>query len=131
MIEEKKNNVFKNFFSLVIVQIITSLLQLVVIPYVIKKIGVDGFGIIAVAQVIMFYLSAFTEYGFAQTATKEISIYRDDRVMISRIFFRVFFSRLFLCALSFLLLLILILFIPLLNHHWFLYIAAFVFGPGI
>src|SRR5205085_9780796 len=107
-----KNKLVYNFFSLGIVQAITSLLQLIVIPYVISKIGVDGFGVVAVAQVVMFYLSAVTEYGFNQTATREISIQRNDRLFVSKLFFKVIFSKLILCAISFLLLLLLFLFVP-------------------
>jgi O-antigen/teichoic acid export membrane protein len=130
MPKEKKNKLLFNFFSLGIVQAITSLLQLIVIPYVIAKIGVDGFGIVAVAQVVMFYLSAVTEYGFSQTATREISIHRNDRLLISRIFFKVVFSKLFLCAISFLLLLVLFAFVPVFRAHGLLYLAGFMFVIG-
>jgi len=125
-----KNKLVYNFFSLGIVQAITSLLQLIVIPYVISKIGVDGFGIVAVAQVVMFYLSAVTEYGFSQTATREISIQRDDRLIISKIFFRVIFSKLILCAISFLLLLVLLGFVPVFRLHSLIYFAGFMFVIG-
>ncbi|MES1218433.1 MAG: oligosaccharide flippase family protein [Bacteroidota bacterium] len=130
MPEEKKNKLLYNFFSLGIVQAITSLLQLIVIPYVISKIGVDGFGIVAVAQVVMFYLSAFTEYGFNQTATRDISINRDDQFSISKIFFRVIFSKIILCVLSFIVLLILVLIVPVFRQYSFLYITGFVFVAG-
>jgi len=130
MPDEKKNKLLYNFFSLGIVQVVTSLLQLIIIPYVISKIGVAGFGIVAVAQVVMFYLSAFTEYGFSQTATRDISIHRDDRLMISQIFFRVIFSKIILCLLSFFILLILILFVPVLREHLLLYLVGFIFVIG-
>ncbi len=130
MPDGKKNKLLYNFFSLGIVQVITSLLQLVIIPYVISKIGVDGFGIVAVAQVVMFYLSAFTEYGFSQTATRDISIHRDDRLMISRIFFRVIFSKLILCFLSFFILLVLFMVVPVFKAHLLLYLVGFVFVIG-
>ena len=90
MPDEKKNKLLYNFFSLGFVQATTSLLQLIVIPFVIAKIGVDGFGVVAVAQVVMFYLSSITEYGFSQTATREVSIHHDDVPVISKIFFQIF-----------------------------------------
>lgn len=127
---EKINKVFYNFFSLGIVQVTTSLLQLLIIPYVIIKIGIDGFGIVSVAQVVMLCLSALTEYGFAQTATREISIHRNDRLVISKIFYRVVFSRIFLCGFAFGLLLILTLVVPLFRHHRLLYLSGFVFVIG-
>ena len=60
-------------------------------------------GVIAVAQVLMFFLSTFTEYGFGQTATRSIAIGRENHRQVSRIFFTVYFTRLLLCALAFLL----------------------------
>ena len=130
MPDERKNNLLYNFFSLGIVQVITSLLQLIVIPYVISKIGVGGFGAVAVAQVVMFYLSAFTEYGFNQSATRNVSLHRYDRVMISRIFFRVMFSKIILCVLSFIILLVMIWCIPFFRAHALLYLSGFIFVIG-
>lgn len=126
----KKSNLFYNFFSLGAVQLISSLLQLMVIPYVIRKIGADGFGVIAVAQVVMFYLSAFTEYGFSQTATRAIALHRSEPEEIRAIFSRVIFSRLFLCVIAFVLLLVLIYCIPVFRSHARLYCMAFVFVAG-
>lgn len=130
MLPGKKNKLSYNFFSLSIVQVINSLLQLLIIPYVISVIGPDGFGIVAVAQVVMFYLSAFTDYGFNQTATRDIALYRTDRIKISRIFFRILFSKLLLCFLAFIILLILLLFVPVFRTHTLLYLMAFVFVVG-
>ena len=130
MIPAKKNKLFYNFFSLGAIQAISSLIQLIVIPHVISKIGVDGYGVIAVAQVVMFYLAVFTDYGFNQTATRDIAIYKADHTKISEVFSNVLFSKLFLCIVAFILLLILILSIPLLRVHLVLYCMAFVFVIG-
>jgi polysaccharide transporter, PST family len=126
----KKSRLATNFFSLGIVQAVTSLLQLVVVPYVIARVGVDRFGVIAVAQVVMFYLSTFTEYGFNQTATRDIVLYKTDRRRVSAIFFRVFFSRLILCIIAFVFLVILVVVVPVFRVHALLYVMAFVFVIG-
>src|ERR1041384_4895564 len=73
-----------NFSSLGFIQFINFLLSLVVIPHVIRKVGTNGFGIIAVAQVVIFYLSVLTDYGFNQTATREITLNKNDIKKISR-----------------------------------------------
>ena len=130
MLTVKKNKLVYNFFSVGIVQGIIALLQLLVIPYTIKKIGIDGFGVVAVAQVVMLYLSGFTDYGFNQTATRDISLYQSDRTAISRIFFKVLFTKLVLCFFAFILLLILLLCVPVFRAHTLLYLAAFVFVIG-
>lgn len=130
MLSAKKNKLIYNFFSLGAVQAISSLIQLIVIPHVISKIGVDGFGVVAVAQVVMFYLAVFTDYGFNQTATRNIALCKDDQKKVSEIFFRVYFSRLFLCSVAFIVLLALVLFIPFFRDHLFLYVMAFAFVVG-
>jgi PST family polysaccharide transporter len=103
---------------------------LLIIPYTIKKIGVEGFGVIAVAQVVMLYLSAFADYGFNLTATRNVSLYRGDTKVLSRIFFRVLFAKLILCFFAFVLLLILLLCIPVFRAHTMLYLFAFVLVVG-
>lgn len=130
MLSAKKNKLIYNFFSLGAVQAISSLIQLIVIPHVISKIGVDGFGVVAVAQVVMFYLTVFTDYGFNQAATRDIVLYKDDLKKVSEIFFRVYFSRLLLCIVAFIVLLALVLSIPFFRDHFFLYVTAFAFVVG-
>ncbi len=127
---EKNNRLIYNFFSLGVVQVINSSLQLLVIPYVIIRIGAAGYGVIAIAQVVMFYLSTFTEYGFNQTATRTISVNRDDGGIVSQIFFRVLFSKLILCVIAFVMLLLLVVTVPVFRTHLLLYLAAFVFVVG-
>ncbi|MGZ8517596.1 MAG: flippase [Chitinophagaceae bacterium] len=130
MFNVKKNKLVYNFFSLGAVQAISSLIQLIVIPHVIGKIGVDGFGVVALAQVVMFYFAVFTDYGFNQSATRDIALYKEDHKKVSEIFFRVFFSKLFLCFIAFILLFLLVLFIPIFRMHMLLYYMAFVFVVG-
>jgi PST family polysaccharide transporter len=127
---EKNNKLVHNFFSLGFVQVINSSLQLLVIPYIIKTIGADGFGVVAVAQVVVFYLSTFTDYGFTQTATRSIAIYRDDPEKVSKTFFRVLVSKLILCAIAFILLLMLVFIIPVFKAHLLLYFMAFAYVIG-
>lgn len=125
-----RNKLFYNFFSLGTVQAISSLVQLIVIPHVISKIGVEGYGVVAVAQVIMFFLAIVTDYSFNQTATREISLNRANMEGVSRIFSRVFFSRIFLCVLAFLILVGLLVIVPFFRSNVFLYLMAFTFVLG-
>ena len=130
MLTGKENKLINNFFSLGAVQAISSLIQLIVIPHVIRKIGVEGFGVVAVAQVVMFYLAVFNDYSFNQTATRDIALYKADQAKISAIFWKVLFTKFFLCFVALLLLLVLVLTIPLFRSHWLLYCMAFAFVAG-
>ena len=130
MFSAKRNKLITNFLSMGIVQGMITLLQLLVIPYTIKKIGIDGFGVVAVAQVVMLYLSGFADYGFNQTAIRDVSLYRSDRTALSRIFFKVLFTKLVLCFFAFIILLVLLLCVPVFRIHGLLYLSAFVFVIG-
>lgn len=122
---------WKNFFSLGFVQVVNSLLQLLVMPYVIARIGVDQYGVVAVAQVLMFYLSTFSEYGFNQTGTRDVSLNRENGLALSGIFSRVMLTKLVLCVASFVVLLLLAAVVPFIRDHFVLYCMAFVYVPGM
>lgn len=121
---------FSNFLSLSIVQGINFLIPLVVTPYVISKVGVDGIGVIAIAQTVMIYLSTITDYGFNISATKEIAINKNDRLKTSKIFFTVMACKLLISVFLFVLLLLLTLFIPVFQQHFILYMLGFAFVIG-
>ncbi len=120
----------KNFLSLSFVQAINSMLQLLIIPFLIGIVGAEGFGVIAVAQVLMFFLSTLTEYGFSQTATRSIAIGKENAALVSTTFFTVYFTRLLLCILAFLILLVLVNTVPLFRENSFLYLTGFAFVVG-
>jgi PST family polysaccharide transporter len=125
-----KKKILNNFFSLGIVQVINALLQLLVIPPVIARIGMENYGVVAVAQVLMFYMATFTDYGYNQTATREVSLNRDNPQLLSLLFSRVSFTKILLCITAFVVLIMLSLFFPIIQQHFSLYCLAFLFVPG-
>lgn len=130
MEQVNKKRLARNFFSLSLVQGINALLQLLVVPFVIAKIGMENFGVVAVAQVIMFFLATLAEYGFGQTGSRAVSLKKDDRNELSNLFFGSIYTKLFLCVSAFLLLLLLSVVFPVIREHFALYCMAFVFVPG-
>lgn len=121
---------FSNFIVLSIIQGANLLLSLLVIPYVIIKVGIDGFGAIAVAQMVMTYLATFSDYGFNLTATRDIALYKDDRLKISKIFFTVLTSKLLITVLLFVLLLVTLVLTGNRNGFFLLYTLGFAYVIG-
>lgn len=101
------------------------MLPLLIMPYVIKKIEADGFGEVAIAQVVMLFFTAISDYGFNLTATRDVSLNRGNRFVISKIVFTVLISRILISLVLFLLLVLSILVIPYLRSHTALYLLAF------
>lgn len=130
MLINSNAKLFSNFLSLSIVQVINFLVPLLLIPYVISRIGIEAFGVIAVAQVLMIYLSTIADYGFNLTATKEVALHKDNRGQLSRIFFTVLASRLFISAILLIILLLVIPFIPWMQKHFVLLALGFTYVIG-
>ncbi len=122
--------IFRNFFSLTLVQGINALLQLLVVPFVILKIGIENFGLIAVTQVVLFFLSTIAEYGYGQTGSREVSQNRAQISTLSKLFFNSIYLRFILCIACFVLLCLLSLIFPFIHEQFLLYALAFVFVPG-
>ena len=54
-------------------------------PYLIRVLGVSTYGKIVFAQAIISYIVIFVGFGFNLSATKEVSIHRDDKAKLSEI----------------------------------------------
>lgn len=127
-----KGSLLSNFFALSIIQGANFLVPLLVMPFVISRVGVSSFGVIAIAQVVMVYLSTVSDYGFNLTATRDVAINKEegDTEKISRIFFTVLTAKIIVTALAFLGLLVLIRVIPFFKADAHLYLFGFTYVIG-
>jgi PST family polysaccharide transporter len=132
MSKNYKGKLFSNFFSLSIIQGTNYLIPILVMPFVIHRIGVGLFGVVSIAQVIMVYLSTVSEYGFNLTATRDIVLNREVQGTdkISRIFSTVLFTKLAITAIAFLVLILLIILVPFFKSNFNLYVSGFTYVIG-
>ena len=121
---KEKRVILENFTSLSTLQGISYLIPLVILPYLIRVIGPEKFGLIAFAQALIQYFMIFTDYGFSLTATRKISLCKDQK-QASTIFSTVMTVKFILAFLSYLILLFLINAIPKFRHDWLLYVFSF------
>lgn len=95
----------ENFSYLSLLQIFNLVLPLLSYPYLIRVLGVSTFGKIAFAQAIIGYFAIFVGFGFNISATKEVSIHRDDKSKLSEIVSSVFVIKSLIFCISLLVLL--------------------------
>jgi len=76
------------------------ILPFITIPYLVRTIGIEKYGLVAFAQSFAAYFVIFTDYGFSLSATKLISINRDNSQKISEVFSSVLFVKLAFVILS-------------------------------
>ena len=121
----KKTNLIESFLSLSSLQFINMLLPLIVLPYLVRVIGADYFGLISVALSVVMLFNLFVEFGFNLSATKSVSINRSNIQEISSIFFNVFYSKLILLFTSLIVLIILTIFVEYLSKNIVLFYITF------
>lgn len=88
------------------------LLPLITYPYLIRVLGKETYGLVVFAQAIVGYLLILVGFGFNISATKEVSIHRDNKEKLSEIVSSVLIIKSAFLFLSFLILAILLWFVP-------------------
>ncbi len=121
----ERKTVLKNFASLSVLQAITYLLPVLILPYLFRVLGPEKFGLIAFAQAFVQYFMILTDYGFSISATKEISLCQHDRAEISKVFSSVMTVKLGLAFLSLAILGSAVYFIPKFQSDWLVYVLSF------
>ncbi|HOJ16718.1 MAG TPA: flippase [Caldisericia bacterium] len=121
----EKRRLAENFLFLSILQGLNYVLPLITFPYLVRVLGPEKFGLISFAQAFVGYLSILTDYGFNLSATRDVSINRDNKQKINEIFSSVMIIKFFLCIISFLILSICLIFIPKFRDDWVVYIFTF------
>lgn len=122
---QEKKIVLENFASLTTLQGISYILPLIILPYLIRVIGLEHFGLIAFAQSLAQYFMILTDYGFSLSATRKIALCREEKEKVCAIFSSVMTVKLILATLSFLILLLLVNFIPKFKNDWLVYVLSF------
>ncbi len=121
----KKKIIIENFFSLSFLQMTNYLFPLITFPYLVRVLGPEKFGLVAFAQAFIQYFVVITDYGFLLSATREVSINRNNQKKLSEIFSSVFVIKLIFMFLSFLMLSLTIFLIPRFRTNWLIYIFTF------
>ena len=92
---------YKNIVSLGVLQVANYLIPFLVLPIISRILGASLFGSVSYAQNIITYLTLLINYGFEYSATRQISIAREDKAKTDAIFWSVIAAKGMLLILSF------------------------------
>ncbi len=90
---KKHKKVIGNFFSLSLINGISYIIALFLIPYLLRILGEERYGAYLFIYVIAQYLLLFGNYGFKFSATRLISVHRDNIDKVNAIFNAVLWTR--------------------------------------
>lgn len=124
---EERKTLLSNFMSLSILQGLNYLLPLITMPYIIRVVGLENFGLIAFAAAIIAYFNVIVDYGFNLTATRDVAVHRDDKAKITEIYSSVMTIKLMLVFAC----LICLVIIAALFNEFFSNMAIYFFTFGI
>jgi len=123
----KSNKVlFKNFTSLSILQISNYIFPLITLPYLVRVLGPEKYGLINFAAAFTGYFTILTDYGFNLSATQEISINRDDKQKVTEIFSSVISIKILFFILSTLIFLTIVYVVPQFKENLILFLVTFL-----
>jgi PST family polysaccharide transporter len=121
----KDKKLYSNFISLSTVQIANYLFPLITIPYLVRVLGAEKFGLISFAQAFILYFSLITNYGFNLSVPRSISINRDNHLTVSNIFNSVMILRILFMCFSFILMSLIVLAFDKFKVEWIVFFFAF------
>jgi polysaccharide transporter, PST family len=102
----------RNVIALTLLQMGNYLVPLLVMPYLTRVLGPEGFGQLGFVTAFIAYFVIVTDWGFNLSATQKISLVRHNRAERSLVFWETLFSRVLLAFLSILVLVVLVLIVP-------------------
>jgi PST family polysaccharide transporter len=114
-----------NAASIMAVQAGSYILPVINIPYLLRVIGPEHYGLIAFSQAVMAYFVTLNDYGFNLSATRELAVHRDDPVLRSELYSAVMAIKCGLCLVSFLILCALVHFVPRFHSNGSVFFASF------
>ncbi|WP_270584488.1 flippase [Bacillus smithii] len=120
-----KKRLIENVLSLATLQGLNYILPLLTIPYLVRVLGPDNYGLVAFAQSFIQFFVILADYGFNLSVTNQIAIYRENKEKIQTIFSTVMTIKLFFLIICFLILCLSVYLFPKFQGHRLVYVITF------
>ncbi|MCX6239692.1 MAG: oligosaccharide flippase family protein [Bacteroidia bacterium] len=113
-LQKKYKSLVESILSLSFLQLANMILPLITLPYLVKTLGVDKYGIYVFAYSVCNYFATIIDYGFKLTGTRDVALNRNNPKALSAIISKILYSKLLFTIVS---LIILSATIPFFNRY--------------
>jgi PST family polysaccharide transporter len=120
-----KKILIENFLSLSTLQFFNYLLPLITLPYLVRILGAEKYGIIVYAQSVVSLFNIITDFGFNLTGVKAVSENQNNKPKLEFIFTNVYTIKFILLGICSLILLLLILLVPKFKADCLVFVFSF------
>lgn len=120
----------ENFSFLSILQVSNLLVFIITIPFLIRTLGNEVYGVVVFAQTITTYFSLLTNFGFNSTGTRDISLANGDIGKLSFVVTKIYITKLILFFIALILQVILIFSVPLIRNHYLVFMFSMLYCLG-
>lgn len=118
-----KRHINSSFF-LFLINFINFVYPLLISPLIIKKCGLEGFGLVILFQSIAIFIASITDYGFNINATREITLNQNNKTFVNKYFFVIGYTKSFLLCVAVLLSLFVFIVLPKAIEYPVLYFSS-------
>lgn len=120
-----QKKIIKNFFALSSLQVVNMVIPILLLPYIIRTVGIEKYGIIAFSFATIQFFIMFVEFGFNYSGTKSIAVNRSNKNKINIIFNYIMKIKFIFLIFSLLILLILISFVDKFSDNYLIFLYTF------
>ncbi|MDH2292321.1 oligosaccharide flippase family protein [Cobetia sp. 10Alg 146] len=117
---------FDNLISLSVLKVFNLALPFLMLPYLIKVLGLEVYGLIIMSLSLIQLFQSITDYGFNYFATKQVAQHRSSKKQINYIYSKIMATQLLLILVCLLPYTVAVIYIPQLASHKVFYFVSFV-----
>ena len=121
---------FENFVSLSSLQLFSTILPLIVLPYVIRILGFELYGVLMTANAFVVYFQSLTDYSFRITATRDVSFFKNNIMKLSILYSSVMYIKFAFFILSGIIITITIFAYKPFSEQWIIYSLTSLYLSG-
>lgn len=125
------SKLFSNLWNQTILTGVSYIIPLLLVPFLLNRLGVEYYGLINFALAFSFYFQIVNEFGFDLSNVRHVVANRDNPDGLSKVFYGILRCKSYLILVTFVVYGILVLLVPTLRAEWVLYVLTFIRLYGI